>query len=271
VTGALSRSKKALGFLSRLPTLAKVARSVDSLAPFSGPLGKSGYLESAVPTAVAGLARQPFDSFGDVLVLNDDANGFLAPVMKQIHPVVSSYLGSHAFLDTIQPIVIDAGYSSVSEGWHTDNVGARVKVFFCVEGDGGAPTLVVPSSDRIRTIPTLVRHAQREIPRYFGATNTRDLKGAIALQHSTGTLNFFDTDLLHRGAYEKLESVRKILLFEFSDRRKHGRIKGPLGTRVRNQFLLSAGLLEIPELSLLLDRDRLVMVRDDLFLYRQAL
>ena len=264
-------AKKSLGFLLRLRPLWKVVRSVDSKAPFGGPLGQSGYLESEVSSAVARLAQESFDSFGQVVALKDDALEFLAPVMQQIYPVVSSYLGPDAFLDTIYPIVIEAGHTSVSEGWHTDNVGSRVKVFLCVEGDGGAPTVVVPRPERIRTIPTLLRHAWYELPRYFGAINTKPLRGATVIRHSTGTLNFFDTDLLHRGAYEKLETARKILLFEFSDRRKHGRIKGPLGTRVRNQFFLSAGLLEIPELSLLLDRDRLIMVRDDLFLYRQAL
>jgi len=271
VVNAFLRTKKAVGFLSRLPRLSRVARSVDALAPFGGPLGQFGYLESKVSSKIAGIARQSIDWQKKILVLEDAAADFLAPTLRQIHPVVSSYLGEEAFLDTIQPVVIESGHTSVSEGWHTDNVGSRIKVFLCIEGDGGAPTQILPSTERVRSIPKLISHARHELPRYLGRTNTRNFEDAVVMHHSTGTLNFFDTDLLHRGAYERLETTRKILLFEFSDRRKHGRLKGPLGTRLRNQFFLSRRLLEIPEFSSLLDRDRLVSVRDDLFLYRQAL
>ena len=34
-------------------------------------------------------------------------------------------------------------YDNVSVNWHTDNVGARLKVFVCFEGDGTKPTLFI--------------------------------------------------------------------------------------------------------------------------------
>ena len=52
-------------------------------------------------------------------------------VNKKINDIIKGYLGIDAVLDYVefQKININSSFKSISENWHYDNVGKRIKLF----------------------------------------------------------------------------------------------------------------------------------------------
>lgn len=137
---------------------------------------------------------------------------------------ITNYLGGNVRLDDIYMFWFDPDKVenwSLSNSWHDDNVGSRIKVFVCFDGNGTTPTVVVPNSHNIPYSPR-----KEEISRFSGVRNTQNVAGQVELRYKSGDLAMFDTSCLHRGLYEQPSAKRTVLVLEFIDRHKSNRIVG---------------------------------------------
>ncbi|MFJ1340566.1 hypothetical protein ACIKP7_20790 [Pseudomonas caricapapayae] len=137
---------------------------------------------------------------------------------------IKDYLGENVRLDDIYMFWFDPDKVetwSLSNSWHDDNVGSRIKVFVCFNGNGTTPTVVVPGSHNFPYSPR-----KEEISRFSGVRNTQDVHGQVELRYKSGDLAMFDTSCLHRGLYEQPSAKRTVLVLEFIDRHKSNRIVG---------------------------------------------
>ena len=85
----------------------------------------------------------------------------------------------------------------------------------------------------------------------------------LRLSHKTGRAYAFDTDLLHRGAYEGVVNTKDISPMEFSSRLSLSRVVGPSGICDHNARRFSNQLAEIDSFQKFLDSDRCIPSRDD--------
>lgn len=125
----------------------------------------------------------------------------------------------------------DARYFGTSGAWHRDNCGHRLKLFVCIEGDGKMPTIIVPDSNREK-----YKFSIREILRLFNINSKKSYNNSLNISYSTGDAALFDTQLLHRGSYEKSKSIRCVLILEFINKYKSNSIAdftpcGPGGSK----------------------------------------
>ena len=74
-------------------------------------------------------------------------------------------------------------YDNVSVNWHTDNVGARLKVFVCFEGDGTKPTLFLKPRNITKSFKDKIKIYFLEVIRWFGIDNNTSLNSQIELRH----------------------------------------------------------------------------------------
>lgn len=147
-----------------------------------------------------------------------------AKVINDFGGFITEYLGRDVRLDDIYMFWFDPGQVenwSLSNSWHDDNVGSRIKVFVCFDGNGTTPTVVVPNSHNIPYSPR-----KEEISRFSGVRNTQDVEGQVELKYKSGDVAMFDTSCLHRGLYEQPSAKRTVLVLEFIDRHKSNRIVG---------------------------------------------
>lgn len=140
--------------------------------------------------------------------------------------LVKAYLGEDARLDDLYLWKKDYAVQrrfDISESWHTDNVGHRLKMFVSVEASEGAPsTLIVDGSHR---------HAYQvglgEISRFFGRIGSPGVHASTAeIQYQRDVVSVFDTNALHRGSYASTRAHRTCLVLEFIDRRKGDLLSG---------------------------------------------
>ena len=75
---------------------------------------------------------------GELDLVSLNTNDLIEEIFQKIHDPVFDYLGENCYLDGIYFSIINKEElaKSISGNWHTDNVGARLKVFICFEGDG---------------------------------------------------------------------------------------------------------------------------------------
>lgn len=145
-------------------------------------------------------------------------------VINDFGSFIRNYLGSDVRLDDIYMFWFDPEKVetwSLSNSWHDDNVGSRIKIFACFNGTGTTPTVVLPNSHNKPYTPR-----REEISRFSGVRNTQDVEGQIELRYKSGDLAMFDTSCLHRGLYEQPSAKRTVLVLEFINREKSNRIVG---------------------------------------------
>ncbi|MDD1976835.1 phytanoyl-CoA dioxygenase family protein [Pseudomonas tussilaginis] len=143
----------------------------------------------------------------------DDFSGFIV-----------GYLGDRARLDDMYLFWFDPEKIkdwSLSNSWHDDNVGSRVKIYVCFSGNGNTPTVVLPNSHNKPYSPRW-----GEISRFSGVRNVESLENQIALRYKSGDVAVFDTSCLHRGLYEQPAAKRTVLVLEFINRDKSNVIAG---------------------------------------------
>lgn len=145
---------------------------------------------------------------------------------KKINLLIKDYLGEDARLDMISLSIThnDTNNSIVSEKWHYDNVGRRIKLFYylndnddiCTDYVSGTNNLFHKSytTDGSRVDEKLIKKFNGKINSYF------PIKNKILI---------FDTNGYHRGNYKDIfknkinksrSSYRKMLKFEFSNSKK---------------------------------------------------
>lgn len=175
--------------------------------------------------------------------------------------IVVAYLGENARLDDAYLWKKDFSCQQqfdISEGWHTDNVGHRLKMFVGVDATEGAPsTKIVDRSHRER-----YRVDAGEFARFFGRISEPDDAVAIVeITYGRDLVSIFDTNARHRGSYGNNTAHRTCLVLEFIDRHKgdtlsgacpcgpgqspSGRIEfaGELGTILQSHPLIDRSLL----------------------------
>ncbi len=256
-----------LKYFVRVTSLRIKLVPLDKKLPFKGKLYKSGYYEFTINDitirALQNLKKRGVDKKNRIF-LRVSESAALSEIFNIVTPEIRNYLGVESFLDGINWIETDAIKSheklkqSNSVSWHNDNVGNRLKLFLCIEGDGTQPTLILPDRNRIPSISRWIYMTFMEAFRWFGIRNKLNIKNSIAIKHHTGSANIFDTQLLHRGKYEKSKVKRIVLNIEFSNPKKHLISRGPIGTKEGyNSFIFDEALLKVASFKSILDPSRI--------------
>jgi hypothetical protein len=232
--------------------------SYDRCHPFLGRLRNEGYCKLEIPQdLIFNLSKFFQRSEQKKIIFTGDDINLVKDIFQIVFPEVKLYLGERACLDGINWFVsTKEDAKSISSNWHNDRVGARLKVFICIKGDGSQPTLIVPRKSRIPTFSELFKAWMIEIPRRFGLQNKVALKNIVKCKHATGSGYMFDSSLLHRGGYEIAADERIIFHFEFSTPGKHQIVKGTIGTTVDNEFEFDEKLLTLRIFNDSLDQKR---------------
>jgi len=129
-----------------------------------------------------------------------------------------NFLGENVRLDDIYLFWYDPSKReewSLSNSWHDDNVGHRIKIYVCFEGNGNTPTVVIPNSYN-----KPYKQNKTEILRFTGKRNITENIQQIKLNYKAGDIAMFDTSCLHRGLYEEPATLRSVLVIEYIDRNK---------------------------------------------------
>lgn len=135
-------------------------------------------------------------------------------IFFKIFDDIKSYIGEDSRLEFVKFQHTQKNINSISENWHTDNVGIRLKCYICLDGDGTQPTLII-SQFKNKYTPNFTEEL-----RYLGFKNLNDKSKQISLNHKTNSVFIFDTNYLHRGGYDKTDSSRTALVMEFSNYKK---------------------------------------------------
>ena len=257
-------------FYIRVFKLRKNLFAIDKKSPFSGTLSAKGFASFKVSkgsvnklTNLYNMNKKNLDKKYKIFL---EKKHYIAiyEIFALADKEVREYLGKKAFLDGINWMTSsklkthETLKKSNSINWHTDNVGARIKMFVCIKGDGSQPTLVVPNLERIPSKISWLKSILMESFRWFGIENKVELSRAKELKHFKGCVNIFDTQLLHRGSYEKAKEERILLSLEFSVPEKHSISRGPIGTKYGyNAFKFDQELIKIKTFQNLLDPERL--------------
>jgi hypothetical protein len=244
-------------FWLRVIYLRRKVLNFDSLCPFQGSLSNSGYASYLLDEITAAQLRSLYVDGDNTVYLTSGLEFAIEEIFSLTYRDILDYLGPDVKLDGINwSFYPKNAQPNISGNWHTDNVGARLKLFVCIYGDGSQPTLIIPSRHRLKNFRDWILHSWIESFRWMGFLTHNYFKGQIKLPHKTGSIYLFDTDLLHRGGYEVAKDSRLLLQFEFSNRYKRNSIDGPIGTTQFTQFYFDPSYLNLKNFSLLLDVDR---------------
>lgn len=143
----------------------------------------------------------------------------------KLSKLIKGYLGHDARLDDIYFWKKNEERSKkfdLSEGWHTDNVGHRLKLFICIDATESSPYTQVLSGNHL----TLYKAPLGDWRRFLGVVGKEPTGNIISLKYSSGTIALFDTNMLHRGVYKGLSGYRHCLVVEFIDRNKSNKLSG---------------------------------------------
>lgn len=158
------------------------------------------------------------------ITIDNDLGAIASKITEDFKPKLKSLLGGDLRLDDIYLFWYDPSKRtewSLSNSWHDDNVGHRIKIFVCFEGNGTTPTVVIPNS---YNKPYKMRSS--EYKRFLGGRNIDEVTEEIKLAYQKGDIAMFDTSCLHRGLYEEPAAVRAVLVMEYIDRNKANIIAG---------------------------------------------
>ncbi|MCU4582044.1 hypothetical protein KTJ32_13695 [Acinetobacter gyllenbergii] len=147
-----------------------------------------------------------------------------AKITEDFKDKLTGFLGTETRLDDIYLFWYDPSECkewSLSNSWHDDNVGHRIKIYVCFEGNGNTPTVVIPNSYN-----KPYKQNKSEISRFFGKRDTTSNTNEIKLSYKSGDIAMFDTSCLHRGLYEEPAGPRAVLVMEYINRKKANIIAG---------------------------------------------
>ena len=180
---------------------------------------------------------------------------------------VQGYLGVAARLDDAYLKTIKDGVKSVSEGWHNDNVGYRLKLFIVFETEGqAAPTVILPGKRPKLYRFNLIEDTSRL---FFGKSDLGPRKRQQVVEYSSGTCLLFDTNLEHRGGFSEGAGVRHCVIVEFICRKKANKLSGfsPCGPRQGGGQIKISAQEKLVEQSPILDTVILNNFRKNEYLY----
>tara|TARA_B100001248_G_scaffold259362_1_gene245272 strand:+ start:832 stop:1683 length:852 start_codon:yes stop_codon:yes gene_type:complete len=150
-------------------------------------------------------------------------------IINKNSSIIKEYIGPSARLDDIYIGCINpslAKKKGISEGWHHDHCGHRIKLWMCLKGDGSSPTLYIPNTHKRSYMMSL-----NQLKRIFGRADYSKKPESIALRLSSGDIGIFDTNGLHRGGFDEKSQERVCLVIEFISRGKSNLIcdRAPCG------------------------------------------
>jgi len=181
---------------------------------------------------------------------------------KKLLNTVTNYLGPNVRLDDLYVKSVREGLQSVSEGWHDDNVGYRLKVFMVFDVEGIPSNTILMPKNR----PNLYHvNVVDELARTRKSLNTDEREETIKVGYEAGDCLVFDTNLPHRGDYASGAGVRHCIIAEFIDRNKADAIvgKAPCGPgQGRRKLQIPNSVRSLVEASKLIDK-KLLSVQDD--------
>ncbi len=151
---------------------------------------------------------------------------------EKLKNIVFNYLGSNARIDDFYIKNQAPNSNSISEGWHTDNVGYRLKMFISYKADINSPKTIVMSNTHKKLFKfplyeTLVRLSSFYNINVFNIFKDKfkeDHSNIISLSYFNDCINMFDTNANHRGDYAEYTSPRNCIVFEFIDGNKSNKL-----------------------------------------------
>ena len=251
-------SRQLLRILINSPKIKKF----DALLPLKGSISESGYIQSSLSNKSVEILNDY--EFNDSLTLNSELSFVLNEIFDHILVDVNKYLGENIRIDGIKFLTTNKStVKSISHNWHTDNVGNRLKVFACFEGDGSQPTAIIQDSHR-KTYG-YNKFTIEELLRWAHIKNISKKSGEVLLKHSRGTIFVFDNNSFHRGCYEQTVNQRKVLLLELVNKEKSKYLMKftslPIGPNITNSFFIDEDFKKQFTYSHLLDQD--LIYRED--------
>lgn len=207
-----------------------------------------------------------YDEYGTYVTRNISANvaNLASNIIELNSTLITKYIGKSARLDDLYIRCDNVSVSKkrgVSEGWHHDHCGHRIKVWMCLKGDGSMPTLFVPNTHKRSVMMSL-----NQLKRIFGRSDYAKKAGSIEIGLKSGDVGIFDTNGLHRGGFNERSTERICLVIEFISRDKCNLIAdrapcGPGGSAVEALYL-SHDVKEILYRTNFLDNELLMEVQD---------
>lgn len=204
--------------------ISNVIRQFDSNVDHSTWQGADFYPNSFSPNKLTPPEKYSPQGVFRSNLIDDEIGKTAAEITLRFKDKLIDFLGNAVRLDDIYLFWYDPSKRiewSLSNSWHDDNVGHRIKIYVCYEGNGNTPTVVIPNSYNKPYKPRT-----SEISRFAGKRNTIQFDNEIKLSYKAGDIAIFDTACLHRGLYEEPASRRAVLVMEYIDRNKANIIAG---------------------------------------------
>jgi hypothetical protein len=245
----------------------KIINDIDKKAPLKGLLADDGFLFYKAGDKNYNLNCLQLMTSNESIKIEKVQLELFNKVFDDVIPLSLDYLGPDLVIDSIAVTkVSSADYESVSANWHTDNVGHRLKIYLCIEGDGEIVTKYIPKSNLHKYFPNI-----KEDLRLIGKKNRVEKGGEIDIKHITGSLAVFDTNGLHRGAYLKESKCdRTILEIEIANKNKAIKLinRAPIGIRSgQNTFYIEKDFYMEFKYRDFLDEKRMRKYNDNYFIY----
>ena len=154
---------------------------------------------------------------------------------EKINNIIKNYLGSDGVLDYVefQKIEINSSYKSISENWHYDNVGKRIKIFIYLNNCEKIFTKYLAETNQIFHEDYSIKGS-----RIKKKLIKRFIDKEVSLIPKKGNISIIDTNGYHRGVFsDKINSVnekREMIVLEFSSKNKSSelsKISNDIGPR----------------------------------------
>ena len=187
---------------------------------------------------------------------------------KKIQNILKLYIGNNVKLDFIEVgrIKLNQKKKSISEKWHYDTVGRRIKIFIYLNSNKNISTDYVLSSNQI-----IKKDFTTKGSRYENSSILNNYNKIFRAYPKIGSIIIFDTNGIHRGNYRnnkknKSNEYRDTLQLEFSDKNKSNKLQsiGVNSIGVRNIFFSN----DLETKNYLLDKNCIVKFENsDLIFY----
>lgn len=226
--------------IKRLLLVICLVRFYDRSAPLLGDIANNGFAKFSLSDHARLFLNGKFDSTN--INLTEDFLPSIEEIISLSLPCCEDYIGGNLIISHIAFWETGGNdVNTISNNWHTDNVGHNLKIFCCLEGDGSQPTKVLKNSNLLPL--GFNSNLFIQIKRWQGHKVVTEFEEEINIAHKTGSIYIFDTNSLHRGGYEGTQHTRRIFEIDLIDRSKYNAIiknkyKGlqPMNLAATNNF-----------------------------------
>ena len=140
---------------------------------------------------------------------------------KKINAIIKGYLGTDAVIDYVefQRINVNSSFESISENWHYDNVGKRIKLFIYLNDCEKIFTKYLSKTNKLshKDYSTIGSRVKNKIINKF-------ISKEVKLIPKKGSISLIDTNGYHKGVYREDSDIsnfsREMIVLEFSTKSK---------------------------------------------------